>query len=94
MPDELPDISVVVPVYGCSGALVELHRRLTDTLTGARATYELIFVEDRGPDDSWAQLEALARRDPHTGIYRTPATLANTPQLRRASHVRGDTTSL
>lgn len=70
MPDELPDISVVVPVYGCSGALVELHRRLTDTLTGARATYELIFVEDRGPDDSWAQLEALARRDPHTGIYR------------------------
>lgn len=65
-----PHISVVVPVYGCSEAVVELHRRLTETLSGCFAAYELIFVEDRGPDDSWARLEAIAREDPHTGIYR------------------------
>ena len=70
MEDGTPDISVVVPVYGCAGALVELHRRLTDTLVAASASYELIFVEDRGPYDSWERLEAIARTDAHTGIYR------------------------
>jgi glycosyltransferase involved in cell wall biosynthesis len=70
VPGELPEISVIVPVYGCADALVELHRRLTDTLVCAAATYELIFVEDRGSDDSWARLEAIAQKDPRTGIFR------------------------
>lgn len=68
--DEVPDISVVIPVYGCEGAIAELHRRLTDTLVAAGAKYELILVEDRGPDNSWSRLEALAEHDPCTGIFR------------------------
>jgi glycosyltransferase involved in cell wall biosynthesis len=67
---EIPDISVVIPVYGCADALAELHRRLTDTLTGASASYELIFIEDHSPDDSWTRLETIALNDPHAGIYR------------------------
>ena len=56
-------LSVVVPVYGCSGCLAALHRRLTETLEPLGHTYELVFVEDRSPDESWAVLQRLASTD-------------------------------
>jgi glycosyltransferase involved in cell wall biosynthesis len=71
MADAPPDISVVVPVYGCAGAITELHRRLTTSLQGMDVSYELLFVEDASPDDSWSVLEQVAASDPaHVGIYR------------------------
>jgi glycosyltransferase involved in cell wall biosynthesis len=60
----LVELSVVIPVYGCAQALGELHRRLGETLSGLGVSYEIIFVDDRGPDDSWTRLEAIAERDP------------------------------
>jgi glycosyltransferase involved in cell wall biosynthesis len=57
-------LSVVVPVFGCSGCLAALHRRLTATLEPLDHSYELVFVEDRSPDDSWAALQRLASTDP------------------------------
>jgi glycosyltransferase involved in cell wall biosynthesis len=59
------DISVVVPVYGCPGALPELHRRLTDTLSGLVDAYEIILVDDRCPKGSWGVVQELLRSDPH-----------------------------
>ncbi|MCC2547676.1 glycosyltransferase family 2 protein [Hymenobacter sp. BT175] len=60
----LPSISVVVPVYGCAGALPELYQRLTNTLTGFAGDYQLILVNDHSPDGSWEQVKALAAADP------------------------------
>jgi polyisoprenyl-phosphate glycosyltransferase len=57
-------------VYACEGALPELHRRLTETLAWTRGSYELVFVEDRGPDCSWKALRELAERDPHVRAFR------------------------
>ncbi|MGN6868497.1 MAG: glycosyltransferase family 2 protein [Solirubrobacteraceae bacterium] len=57
-------LSVVVPVYGCSDCLAALHRRLTETLEPLGHSYELVFVEDRSPDESWAVLQRLASVDP------------------------------
>jgi glycosyltransferase involved in cell wall biosynthesis len=64
------ELSVVVPVYGCAGCLIELHRRLTASLKAVTADYELVFVDDRAPDDAWPVLEALGDRDPRVRALR------------------------
>lgn len=66
----VPDLSVVVAVYGCEGTLRELHRRLRDTLSALVPSFELVFVEDRGPDRSWDVLRELAGGDPHLRAVR------------------------
>lgn len=56
--------SVVVPVYGCEPCLRDLHARLHATLSGLGGTFEMIFVDDCGPDRSWERLTELAAADP------------------------------
>lgn len=58
-----PTISVVVPVYRSEGTLRELHRRLVGVLAPQGASFEIIFVEDCGGDESWQVIEDLGRRD-------------------------------
>lgn len=57
------ELSVVVPVYRSAGSLVELHRRLQETLRTITSNYELVFVEDCGGDESWEILEKIALKD-------------------------------
>ena len=57
------ELSVVVPVYRCVECLAVLHERLVRTLEGTIDSFELVFVDDRSPDDSWTVLEDLAERD-------------------------------
>jgi glycosyltransferase involved in cell wall biosynthesis len=59
------DLSVVIPVYGCRGSLLPLHERLSRVLPTLVQRYEIIFVDDRGPGDSWPILQRLAETDPH-----------------------------
>ena len=61
---KLPYLSVVIPVYGCAAALPELHRRLGAALASLTGGYQLIFVDDHSPDESWALIEVLAATDP------------------------------
>lgn len=58
-----PDVSVVIPVYRAEDCLQALYERLVSTLDGLQIAYEIIFVEDCGPDNSWAMLENLASGD-------------------------------
>jgi dolichol-phosphate mannosyltransferase len=67
---ETVEVSVVVPVYQCDSCLRELHRRLTESLEWTSGSYELVFVEDRGGDDSWRVLRELAAGDPHVRAFR------------------------
>jgi polyisoprenyl-phosphate glycosyltransferase len=62
--DNAPDISIVVPVYGCDDALLELYERITAAVSRIPAGYELIFVDDRGPGRPWALINELAEHDP------------------------------
>lgn len=57
------DISVVVPVYGCRAALPELHRRLNETLSKITNSYEIIFVNDSCPQNSWEEIEKICKND-------------------------------
>ena len=62
----MPDIymSVVVPVYGCSGCLNDLYQRLTDTLSIISKEFEIILINDASPDDSWDVIKYLSQSDP------------------------------
>jgi polyisoprenyl-phosphate glycosyltransferase len=60
-----PELSVVVPVYRCGDCLAELHRRLSVALSTLGVEYELLFVDDRSPDDAWPRLLELCAADVH-----------------------------
>lgn len=59
------DISVVIPVYGCKAALPELYKRLSNTLVSITDEYEIIFVNDHCPQNSWEIIEELCGSDMH-----------------------------
>jgi glycosyltransferase involved in cell wall biosynthesis len=63
LPSPAPEISVVVPVYGCADCLKALHARLTATLEALVPRYEVVLVDDRAGDGSWEVIENLAAAD-------------------------------
>lgn len=56
---EIPDYSVVVPVYNSATTLVELFVRIRATFNELGKSFEVIFVEDCGRDDSWSVICGL-----------------------------------
>jgi glycosyltransferase involved in cell wall biosynthesis len=64
------ELSVVVPVYKCDECLRHLHERLVTALDDAVPSFELVFVDDRSPDNSWSTLLDLARHDSHVKVVR------------------------
>ncbi len=57
-------ISVVSPVYRAELIVDELVKRLTEQLVKLTDSYEIILVEDCGPDNSWAKIRENCARDP------------------------------
>lgn len=57
------EYSVVIPVYGSARILPELHNRLSVAMQGLGKTYEIIFVDDCGLDNSWQVLQDLVVSD-------------------------------
>jgi dolichol-phosphate mannosyltransferase/undecaprenyl-phosphate 4-deoxy-4-formamido-L-arabinose transferase len=62
--ESAPVYSVVIPVYRSATTLRELHARLGAVLASLARPFEIVYVEDSGPDDSWEALRALAGEDP------------------------------
>jgi polyisoprenyl-phosphate glycosyltransferase len=52
-------ISVVIPVYRSADSLEPLVGRLAKTLDSVGREWEVIFIDDCSPDDSWATLKRL-----------------------------------
>lgn len=65
-----PEISVVVPVYGCARVLGQLAERVAASLEGVCDSFELVLVDDRSPDGAWPVLEQLAADDPRVRAIR------------------------
>ncbi len=57
------ELSIVIPVYNSAKMLQELHDRLTKVLTDINRTWEIIFVDDCGPDNSWEVLKDIKAHD-------------------------------
>ncbi len=55
------DFSIVIPVYGCKGALVELCDRLKKSLEKITSSYEIILVNDACPQNSWETIEKICK---------------------------------
>ncbi len=56
-------ISVVTPVYGCTDCLEALADAVRHALSETGLNWELIFVDDRGPDDPWSTICELSALD-------------------------------
>ena len=61
---DIPDISIVVPVYGSDSTLVPLYERVTAAVAQIPARFELIFVDDYGPGNPWEIINRMAKSDP------------------------------
>jgi glycosyltransferase involved in cell wall biosynthesis len=58
-----PLISVVIPVYRSIESLEELSRRLTQSLESVTSAFEVIFVNDGSPDNSWEIIKTISESD-------------------------------
>ncbi|MBI4689207.1 MAG: glycosyltransferase family 2 protein [Nitrospirae bacterium] len=61
-------ISVVVTCYRDAGSIVELLRRLNETMNKITPNWEVIYVNDDSPDNSDAVLLELAAKDPRLTV--------------------------
>lgn len=57
------EVSVVIPVYGCKNALTSLYKRLIKVLNKITKSYEIIFVNDNCPQNSWEVIKKLSEED-------------------------------
>lgn len=57
-------ISIIVPVYGCPGAVKPLSERLTATLSKIADDFEIILVNDACPKHSWEEIEKVCMVNP------------------------------
>jgi dolichol-phosphate mannosyltransferase len=76
-PDNLPDISVVVPVFDEEGAAPALAREIARAFAGRN--YEMVFVDDKSRDGTRAALTALKAEIPQLRVL---AHRANSGQSR------------
>ena len=58
-----PDISIVIPVYGCKTCLLELYFRLKDSLPLISNDFEIIMVNDASPDMALETITEIAQKD-------------------------------
>jgi dolichol-phosphate mannosyltransferase len=61
--------SIVVPVFREAEGIDRFHARLTEVLAALPA-YEIVYVEDHSPDDTYAHLLALADADDRVRVLR------------------------
>ncbi len=57
--------SIVAPIYNELENLPELVRRVSATMEGTQASWELILVDDGSTDGSTEKIRSLAQADPH-----------------------------
>jgi len=56
-------LSVVSPVYRAEACIDELYCQLTAVLRKITNAYEIVLVEDCGPDRSWERIKNIAAQD-------------------------------
>lgn len=56
--------AVVIPVYRGESTISELAERLITFFTQAKLTFEIVFIYDNGPDNSWQVITRLQQKYP------------------------------
>ena len=58
-----PHFSIVIPLYRCSNAIAELTTRLKTTINKLHSNFEIIYVNDAGPENDWEMVLQEAQKD-------------------------------
>ena len=88
---DVPELSVVVPIYEEAGTIAELHRRATAALQALGRPYELILVDDGSGDGTWAEIERLRARDDRLRAVRFKRNFGQHPAMHAGlARARGD----
>ncbi len=64
------DYSVVVPVFKGSSTIKDLTIRVDKVFTDINKTYQLIFIDDASPDNSWEVLKEIKSSNKHVSAIR------------------------
>lgn len=56
-------LSIVIPVYGCREALIELYERIVSSLEKMECDFEIVLVNDACPQNSWEIIAHLCKQD-------------------------------
>ena len=59
-----PGLSVVVPVYNGDQTVADLVNELSVVLKETDIDYEIVLVNDGSEDQSWQEIERIARAEP------------------------------
>jgi len=60
---DTPVLSVIIPAYNEGPVLTITTEHLQTVLSEANIFYEILFVDDGSTDDTWQQIESLAKKD-------------------------------
>ncbi|KIL97777.1 Glycosyltransferase [Paramagnetospirillum magnetotacticum MS-1] len=83
--------SIVVPAYCEAGNIGEFHRRLSAAMEPLDGEWELIIVDDRSIDETFAVVSELAARDPRVrGLRFARNQGSHTAILCGLHHARGE----
>jgi glycosyltransferase involved in cell wall biosynthesis len=76
-----PRYSLVVPFHNEQESVVELHRQLSDVMTGKFEPVEFIYVDDQSSDATPQLLAKIAQEDPRVAILRLKRNYGQTTAL-------------
>lgn len=57
-------LSIVSPVYRAEKVVETLVERIEKSISDISSNYEIILVEDGGPDNSWNEIRKIAKKNP------------------------------
>lgn len=61
----MPHLSIVSPVYNAEKIIPDLVERIESSIQDITDEYEIILVEDGGPDNSWGVIEDIVKSNPN-----------------------------
>lgn len=78
---QVPDLSIVVPLYNEVENLPPLHAAIRRALAGTEWSYEVLLVDDGSTDGTRQLLREFARYDPHLRVVLLSRNFGQTPAM-------------
>jgi len=75
------DITIVSPIYRSESLVQPLIERIERALAPTGLEFEIVLVEDRGPDASWSRIEEACMADPRVRGIRLSRNFGQQPAI-------------